>query len=276
MRAVAIIVLVIICVVLGVGLIHVSRQAEKERAEQQKTVMDLSNSLAQASKSLEEARQSIIIIQTNLNTEEKKAAEVTQELKRKEGEVERLKIELVDAKKQAEINAELARKTEQQAAEKAREMQQEIAKHSEKIKELEAQNEQLTQQSTELSNKIAALEIKIKEAEQKLASAENDRDFLLAQIKRMQAEKAELERQFNDLKIVKAQVKKLTEEHHISLRRAWIAKGLYQDRKGAELLTMPPKPKTATNPPAGLEVELRTGGDATIKSGLPTNAPPKK
>ena len=52
------------------------------------------------------------------------------------------------------------------------------------------------------------------------------------------AEKAELEQQFNDLAVLRAQVAKLKEELNVSRRLEWIRQGLFAsgEAKGAEQL----------------------------------------
>jgi chromosome segregation ATPase len=150
--------------------------------------------------------------------------------------------------------------------------EKEIARHTTKIAELEKEREVLTRTMEQLTNQIAQLEVKIAETEKQLATATGQNDFLLKELQRLRAEKAELERQFNDLKIVSEQKKKLTEEHHIALRLEWMRRGLYQDMRGGERLTRGlPKPASAvTN--ANLEAEIRRSGSSTIKGA--TNTPP--
>jgi chromosome segregation ATPase len=150
--------------------------------------------------------------------------------------------------------------------------QEELAKRDAKISELENQREDMTKKMTELNGSITTLEGQIADTEKKLASSEGDREFLLKELKRLQTEKAELERQFNDLAILREQVKKLKDELSISRRLDWIRRGLYglTERKGAELLqrgvVLQP---VQTN--YNLDVELRRGGGARITA--PTNKP---
>ena len=98
------------------------------------------------------------------------------------------------------------------------------------------------------------------------------------QLKRLQAEKAELERKFQDLAILREQVRRLRDELSIARRLEWIRRGLYGEiGKGAELLQrgFVAKASESTNAPAGkggqynLDVELSR--DGTVK--VNTNAP---
>jgi chromosome segregation ATPase len=258
---IVIIVLIIVSILLGAALIRVSKNVEVQKVDVVKTITDFSNTLGQASTQLEEQRQVNIFLTNKLDTEEKKVTDLIQQTNRLAGELQRVTGERDEYRRTAE---EVARA----AAEAAKIAQQEIERRTAKITELEKERETLTKQMGDLTNQIALLEVKISETEKKLAASEGQNDFLLKELKRLQAEKAELERQFNDLKIVKEQVKKLTEEHHVALRLEWMRRGLYNEMKGAELLMQPrPKPRTNYN----LDVEIRRGAPPTIKSG--TNAP---
>jgi chromosome segregation ATPase len=127
---------------------------------------------------------------------------------------------------------------------------------------------------------ISNLGKQIADTEQKLAASEGDREFLLKELKRMQTEKAELERQFNDLSLLRTQVAKLKEELSIARRLEWIRMGIYgtQEKKGAEML-MSPVIAGTTKPAYNLNVELKQDGAATVitNSTNPTSnpAPPK-
>ena len=100
----------------------------------------------------------------------------------------------------------------------------------------------------------------------------------------MRAEKAELERQFNDLAVLRAQVSKIKEEMAISRRLEFIRLNLFgvTTKGGAEkLMTQPAKPlANATN--YDLNVELKQSGGVQVvprqTNAAPqsaTNAPPK-
>jgi hypothetical protein len=91
----------------------------------------------------------------------------------------------------------------------------------------------------------------------------------LKELKRLQSEKMELERQFNDLAMLRDQVRKLKEELSTASRLDWLRRGLYGSTpKGAEKLR---QPLTTTNNLKNLDVELHQSGAVKINS--PTNAP---
>jgi prefoldin subunit 5 len=149
----------------------------------------------------------------------------------------------------------------------------EIEKQQKQISDLEGTRDELTKNMNDLTNRIGGLEGQIKETERKLAASEGDRQSLQKELKRLLAEKAELERKFNDLAVLREQVKKLREELHIARRLDFIRRGLYGfDKKGGELLNQgihSPGPSTLTNNTPGLNVDLSTSGDSKAS----TNAP---
>jgi hypothetical protein len=126
----------------------------------------------------------------------------------------------------------------------------------------------------ELTNAIAGLEGRIAETQRKLAQSEGDREFLLKELKRLQAEKADLERKFNDLAVLREQVRALKEELSVARRLDWIRKGLYGqgDLKGGGLLQKGFSKPGTNAPKPGLDVELKT--DGSVKINATTNAPP--
>lgn len=269
MRAkLAILVLVVVCVFLGVALINVSRKVkerEKESVTLQKTNwVEISNTLATTSSKVEELQQVNNHLTNQLVTERRKVDTLTAETKRLEGTLQRVTSERDDLKQEIE-------QVKKAAAEAAAVAEKEIARHTTKIAELEKEREVLTRSMEQLTNQIAQLEVKISETEKQLAAATGQNDFLLKELQRLRAEKAELERQFNDLKIVSEQKKKLTEEHHVALRLEWMRRGLYQDMRGGERLMQRQTKPSSDKAPAQLEAEIRRSGGATIKGA--TNAP---
>jgi len=154
----------------------------------------------------------------------------------------------------------------------------EMAKREARINELETQKDALDKQAVDLKSAIGNLEKSITDTEKKLAASEGDREFLLKELKRLQTEKAELERQFNDLTALRAQVSKLKDELSVARRLEWIRMGIYgqQAMKGAEkLMAGSPNPAAATN--FNLNVELKQDGGAIVvpKPNPPAPAPAK-
>ncbi len=249
----AIVILIILSVLLCGGLLWRHTMADRQHKQDLSEKIDLTNQLGEVKGKLDEQEKMGSFLQKNLDQTGQKLAERSNEVVR--------------------LSGTLA-KTQQDAQAAADAAKVEMAKRDSKINELEAQNTALDKQANELKGAIGSLEKSIAETEKKLAASEGDREFLLKELKRLQAEKAELERQFNDLAVLRAQVSKLKDELSIARRLEWIRMGIYgmQNVKGAERLL-------STNwaaVPGGkfdLNVELKQEGGATVVP-TKTNAGP--
>ena len=166
-------------------------------------------------------------------------------------------------------------KTEQLAKDAAAAAEAEIAKRNSRINELSGEKDELSKKMEGLNVEISGLNTQIKDTETKLAASEGDRALLEKELKRLLAEKAELERKFNDLAVLKKQVQKLKDELSISRRLEFIRKGLYGfDKKGAEVLNEGVRPKTVgSNAAPGLVLNATVGTDGSAKVEVTTNAP---
>lgn len=152
---------------------------------------------------------------------------------------------------------------------------QTLAQREARIAELESQRNELDQRAQELALALTNLTEQIVAVRAKLAAAEGDKAFLEQELKRLLAEKAELERQFNDLETLRAQVAKLKEELNLARRLEWIRRGLLggPEVRGATLLMRGPAPrKPATTEPYDLNVEVSADGTVRVIP-PPTNAP---
>ena len=259
--------LTIICLLLalalGAGLFYRHTQASKIEAQRQAEIAELQAKLDDASNQLDRQEQISYILRTNLTR-------TTEELLAASNNVQTTASELVQTKAQAQAAADAARLAEEKR-------QAEMAAQEERINNLQSQGDELSLKISGLESTLGSLNSQIADTEAKLAAAEGDREFLLRELKRLQSEKADLERQFNDLALLRAQVSKLKEELSISRRLHWIRMGIYGNavnKKGAELLMSGiPEPKPDTN--FDLNVELRQDGDAKVlpQDSKDTNAP---
>lgn len=225
--------------------------AAKEAKEMQDKINLLSSQVQQANADLNEAKQVNSTLEAHLAQESEASKRLSNTL--------------------TQTSATLA-KTEADAKKAAQAATEEMAKRDQRISELEGQRDDLTKRMTELNGAITGLEGQITETQRKLATSEGDRAFLLKELKRLQQEKMELERQFNDLAMLRDQVKKLKDELSISKRLDWLRRGIYGTPKGAEKLT---HPLTSTNKNYDLNVELRQDGSVKVNPGA-TNAPAPK
>lgn len=155
------------------------------------------------------------------------------------------------------------------ALEKAK--QEEIAQRDAKLAQLETNKDELSKQVNTLNGTLAKLNSQILETERRLTVSEGDREFLLKELKRLQAEKANLERQLNDLEFLREQINHLKAELSIAKRLDWIRRGLLggETKKAGQLL-VDGFHRSGTNAAPRLDVELRRDGTAT-----PAPAPSK-
>jgi len=244
------IILAVFCVALGIALLVRHKLAMDQHQTDEAKIEQLSSDVVHTQAKLNDQVKVNLVLETNL------AVRTT--------EFEGL------SNKLSTVSSTLA-KTEEMARAAAQNAKEEIAKRDAKISDLEGQNDDLTKKMGDLNTSITGLEVAIADTEKKLAASEGDRDVLLKELKRLQAEKAELERKFNDLAVVREQVRKLKDELSVARRLKWIREGLYGPDKGAERLQ---KGFASASGPTNfdLNVEIRQDGTAKVIPAA-TNAP---
>jgi len=257
---VGIVVLVLVGVGLGIGLITVKRQADKQKDADSKTIVTLTNDLTEAKGKLEEQKQVSTLLEKDLDTQKKSFGELTNNF--------------------SQVAANLS-KTE--ASLKA--SQDEVAKLEAKATELEAQNQALDKRAEELTNSITSLSIQIADTKKKLASSEGNKAFLEQELKRLLADKKEMERQFSDLAVLRARVAELKEKMNVARRLEWMKQGLFasDDQKGAQKLVQglnaPPGQLKTAKPIYDLNVEVSADGSVRVippATNAPVTSPPPK
>ena len=152
--------------------------------------------------------------------------------------------------------------------------QDEASKSEGRISSLETQKDGLQSKLDELAGSIKTLNAQIAEARRKLAAAEGDRDSLSKELVKLQSDKADLLRQFNDITALRAQVALLRDEAAVNQRVSWAAQGVYQaaGRKGAEALVSRPSIPVLVGEPS-LNVEVH---EKSLPAEPPSKAIPAK
>jgi chromosome segregation ATPase len=259
------IVLVLLCVGLGIAFVVTKKQAAEQQADSLTRIGDYSNKWVVVTDNLEEQRQVNAKFEKDLETQKKALDQLTNNYTRVSANL-------------GEVTTSLAKTEETLKATK-----QEVAKRDARISELETQNQALDKQALELGSAITNLTTQIADTQRKLTSSEGDKAFLEKELKRLMAEKSELERQFNDLAVLRAQVAKLKEELNISRRIEWIRQGLFAstEQKGAQKLMQGlnvPQTQAKAKPTYDLNVEVSADGSVKVIPPLnkTTNAPPAK
>jgi chromosome segregation ATPase len=259
---IGVIVLVIICLGLGIALVLYRKQATQEIQQHIETNVGLSNDLAQTRENLSKQQQVNTELESDRAKRKAEYEELSNTFTRVTGSL---------TQNLAQTSAALA-KTE--ADLKA--SQEETAKRDAKIADLEAQNLALDKRALDLSTAITNLTTQIEETKRKLSASEGEKGFLEGELKRLVAEKAELERQFNDLKVLRAQVAKLKEELTVARRLDWIRRGLFAntDEKGAQKLMQTSTTTQPKGPAPNYNLNVEVNSDGSVKVIPPlTNAP---
>lgn len=247
-------VLAVICVGLVIGLVVSKNQGDEQQKNDAAAINDFSNQLATARISLDDLSQVNLKLTNDLSAAEQQILQLSNSL--------------------TETSATLAgTKTSLQGA------QDQITSLTGRIGDLEAQNKALDDRATDLTNTIAQLNAQIAETERKLATSTTNNEFLTAELEKQMAQLAELEHRFNDLNVVRAQVKKLRDEAFVA-RRLELMRNSAPDQKGAQQLVGPktqgPSAVSRKTPP-NYDLNVEIGSDGSVKvlppSSVSTNTP---
>lgn len=255
---IAVLVLAVVAVALGVTLWVTRQRASEQHREDVEKILHHSNKWVVAQENFEKELQTSAALHRDLDKLQARYNELTNSY-----------TQTLD--KLAATEASLA-----STAASLKTAQETIAQRDARIATLENQNSELDQQAAQLSAAITNLTQQIEETRRKLAAAEGDKAFLEKELKRLMAEKADLERQFNDLKVLRAQVAKLKEELNISRRIAWLRQGLTApgEQKGASLLLQGQNAPAKRPPPAHYDLNVEVSSDGSVRVIPPlTNAP---
>jgi chromosome segregation ATPase len=251
---IGIVILAVVCVGLAIALFATKKQADDQRKSDDDHILDFSNQLVTASENLDDLRQ------VNLK--------LTNDIAMSQQQTLQLSNSYVEATG-ALSNSLASTKSSLQAA------QDQIANLNGRISDLEAQNQVLDQRAAELTNTIASLSSQISDTTQKLVTSETNNIFLEKELQDQMAKKAELERKFNDIDEVRAQVKKLHDELFVARRLQFMRSGI-TDQKGAQLLMQritPTTPASAKMSPH-YDLNVEVGSDGSVHVIPPqTNAP---
>jgi len=251
---IGVIILAVVCLGLAVVLISTKKQATAEKVKDTETILYHSNEWVKTTGDLNEQRQVNTLLTNDLTNTRSELASTRNEFVSLTNKFTAVAGTL--------SNTEATLKASQSA----------VAQRDQRIAALETQNHELDEKAIGLSAALTNLTSQIEDTQRKLTASEGDKAFLEKELKRMMTEKAELERQFNDLAILRAQVSKLKEELSIARRLDWIRKGLFSDEpKGAQKL-MQLQNKTDKTNQFDLNVEVNADGSVHVIPPL-TNAP---
>jgi chromosome segregation ATPase len=237
----AIVVLAVVCAGLAVALIAAKKTTHDQLNEKTAAILDFSNQLVAASDNLDELRQVNLRLTNDLATVQQQTSRLSNNL-----------TEASDALSSARATIQGA--------------QDQIANLNGRITDLEAQNKVLDDRATALTNTIEALNGQIADTEQKLADSQTNNVFLEKELQQQIAQRAELERKFDDINEVRAQVKKLRDELFVA-RRLQLMRNGANDQKGAQLLVQPHTAAAvaaAAKLPPHYDLNVEVGSDGSV------------
>jgi chromosome segregation ATPase len=250
-RTGVIILLAVVCAGLGIALFATKKGATEQKAADTDRIFTFSNQVVTTRSNLEDERQTTVRLTEDLSNRNETIVMLTNQL--------------------ASTAMTLQ---EREAALKA--AQEEMARDAARIAELESKNQDLDKRASDLSTTITNLSLAIEDIERKLANAEGDKAFLEKELERLVAEKAEYERQLNDLAFLRQQVRTLREELAVSKRLEWIRKGLFGEMKGGErMMTLNnTRPAQETPRPAHYNLNVEVTEDGSVRVIPPLTNPP--
>jgi chromosome segregation ATPase len=239
-----IVILVVVCVGMVMVVMTEKKRADTQQKKDVDTILDFSNQLTTASANLDELRQVNLMLTNDLDATRQTLTILSNQY--------------------VTTSASLSKTT---AA---------LQTAQEQITDLEAQNQALDQRVADMTNTISNLSTQIAETQMKLVESETNDVFLEGELKRQVAEKAELERKFNNLSQVRTQVRKLRDDLLIAQRLKWMRDGTdpSQQRKGAQLLMARGPMTNRVVGPAHYDLNVEVSSDGSVQV-VPTmtNAP---
>jgi chromosome segregation ATPase len=260
-----IIVLAVVAVVLAIVLISVKTQDNDQLTAAANTITQFSNDLSTASTKILELNQVNLKLTNDLSLSQQEVAQLTTVL-----------INTSNSLNAAASNLNNTKASLQTA-------QDQISNLNGRINDLESQNKVLDDKASQLNAKIAELNEQIADTMKKLSESQTNNAFLTAELQKQLALKAELERKFNNLDEVRAQVKKLRDEAFVA-RRLQLMKNSATEHKGAELLIQRVSQTSTSSAkmPPHYDLNVEVGSDGSVRvipplqpasGSQPTNAP---
>ena len=246
---VVLVVLIVACVGLIMALVATKKASAERLRKDTDAIIDFSNQLTTATANLNELRQVNLILTNDLASSRQEALTFSNQFTETSGKLADTKTSLQDAQNQ-------------------------ITNLNSRIADLESQYQVLDRRAAALTNAITGLNAQIAGTQKKLAGAETNNTFLQKELQRQTAARAELESKFNNLSMVRAQVKKLKDDLFVARRLEWMREGTEpgSQPKGGQLLMQRMAPTNAQPPHFNLNVEVSSDGSIHVIPS-PTNAP---
>ena len=212
---------------------------------------------------------------TTIESRDKQITELTSEktnleteLKSANTKVATTQDRLLKVEKELNLNLSEYASFQKQAAEALAAKDEKIMALNNDLEAAQNKNKDYDSQIKTLNTQIVSKDEEITAIERRLEASEADREYLLKQRDKLIAEKAELEKQFQDIAVLRQKVLKLQGELMASKKLEWIRRGLYgsaRKKGGSKLMSMSErKPKKETSKKTDLNVEIKSDGTVKI------------
>ena len=258
---VAIIILAVVSIALAIGLFAAKKQADEQHVTDVSSIGDFSNQVVDANLKLNELNQANLALTNDLSQSRQQTLQFSNNLAATDNTLTNTLASLAGAQNQ-------------------------ITNLNDQINDLETENKALDERATELTNTIAQLNALIEDTQNKLALSQTNNVFLQEQLQKQIAEREDLERKFNDLNVLRGQVRKIRDEMYVE-RRMQLAPAIARSqKKGGELLM---ERETAASSASGnaagrsssgnYDLNVEVSSDGSVKVIPPmgqTNAAPAK
>lgn len=242
-----IVVLAVACVGLGIALIATKSLSDEQHTKDISSIGDFSNQVVNADQHIDSLNQVNLSLTNDLALSRQQSSDLSNSLSTATAALASTKSSLASAQDQVVT------------------LTNQISTLNDQLADLQSQNHVLDQRASDLTNTIAQLNAQIEDTENKLAIAETNNAFIQDELQKQLAEKAELERKFNDLNEVRAQVKKLREELFVA-RRIQLDKYNNGIKKGGALLVQrTPLSPGSTNAAPNYDLNVEVGSDGSVK-----------
>jgi chromosome segregation ATPase len=240
-------ILAVACVALLIGVIVVKNSGDSQHEKDASSIVDFSNQVVSADQHIDSLNQVNLSLTNDLMTSLQQAAELSNSLATAAATLASTKASLDSVQDQVVT------------------LTNQVAALNTQVADLQSQNNALDQRAEQLTNTIAQLNAQITDTESKLAVATTNNMFLQSELEKQLAEKAELERKFNDLDTVRSQLKKLKDELYVA-RRMELDRFQNGNKKlGALLIQRAPlSARPAKSPNFDLDVEVGSDGSVRV------------
>lgn len=258
---IVIVILAVVCVALAIALFVNKQQWDAQHAADTHSIGDFSNQVVNATLQLNDLNQANLALTNDLSQSRQETLQFSNNLAATDSTLTNTLASLSTA-------------------------QDQITNLDNQINDLEVENRALDARAAELTNTIAQLNALIEDTQNKLALSQTNNVFLQGQLQKQIAQREDLERKFNDLNVLRGQVKKIKTEMYVE-RRLELAQAIENsNKKGGQLLMERSAPSSTSSSAAGAaaksasayDLNVEVGSDGSVKVIPPmgmTNTPAK-